>query len=94
MRLVSVQPNILNTVLFRESATTGSPVYVISSPGSGAKTVINKHSESHGDNTRGGGTELDTIASVVWDAEHGKLKVECDGESRDGEALFALAFAG
>lgn len=94
MRLVSVQPNLLNTVLFRESTTSGSPVYVISSPGSGSKTMINKHSESHVAKPHEGSTELDDIATIIWDADEGSLKVECDGETRNGEALFALAFAG
>ncbi|KZV59951.1 hypothetical protein PENSPDRAFT_659841 [Peniophora sp. CONT] len=93
MRLVSVQPNLLNTVLFRES-TSGSPVYVISSPGSESKTIINKHAESHATKPHGGSTELEVIATVIWDAEEKAMKIECDGKTRNGEALFALAFAG
>ncbi|VDC07130.1 unnamed protein product [Peniophora sp. CBMAI 1063] len=91
MRLVSVQPNLLNTVLFRES-TSGSPVYMISSPGSGSKTVINKHSEAKGDKPHEGTTDLDVIATITWEKD--SLRVDYDGKSRDGEALFALAFAG
>lgn len=94
MRLISVNPTLLNTRLFRESVASGELFYAISSPGAGNRTVVSKPVAQDDGKVRADGADMEEVAVVSWDAAERNMQVEYDGRVVNAEELFTLSFAG